>query len=158
MSTKRMTGFTHIHLPLVSDYSRVLHTQQDSLANITCMTGFTCGYSVVTHEYKSAQQELLSSIFNLSAITREQCTSCVARAQHKSYPQNVSKHKALLAFFVNLDVSCSYCIKTDLNLFMTCTTYTAYTRIHSQDQEMESNIFHVCDIFELFPYMQLTVL
>ena len=35
VSTKRMTGFTQIHLPLVSDYLRVLSTQQDSLVSIS---------------------------------------------------------------------------------------------------------------------------
>ena len=66
-----MTGFTHMHLPFVSDYSRVLSAWQDLLASIYHL-------SVVTREYKSARQELLANIFNLSAIAREQCTSRVA--------------------------------------------------------------------------------
>ena len=70
-----MTDFTHVHLPLVSDYLRVLSTWQDSLANIYYL-------SVITGKYKSAQQELLMSIFNSSAVTRDQCTSRVALAQH----------------------------------------------------------------------------
>ena len=80
VSTERITGFIHVHLPLVSDYSRVLCTRQDSTESITHMTGFTHEYSVTTHKYKSAQQELLTSIFNSSAIVREQCASLVAQA------------------------------------------------------------------------------
>ena len=64
VSTKRMTGFTHVHLPLVSDYSRELSAWQDSLASIYHS-------SVLTREYKSARQELFASIFNSSAIARE---------------------------------------------------------------------------------------
>ena len=59
-----MTGFTHTHLPLVSDYSQILSARQDSLASIY--------HSLVnTREYKSARQELLASIFNSSAIAHE---------------------------------------------------------------------------------------
>ena len=86
-----MTGFTHMHLPLVSNYSRVLSAQQDSLASIYHSL-------VITLEYKNAQQELLVSIFNLSAIACEQCTSHVTRAQRMSYLQIFSKHEALLTF------------------------------------------------------------
>ena len=50
MSTKRITGFTYVHLPLVSDYSLVLNARQDSLASIYHS-------SVITREYKSARQE-----------------------------------------------------------------------------------------------------
>ena len=50
MSTKCVTGFTHVHLPLVNDYSPVLSTQQDSLVSIYHS-------SVITREYKSARQE-----------------------------------------------------------------------------------------------------
>ena len=45
VSTKHMTGFAHEYLPLVSDYSRVLSTQQDSLTSIYHS-------SVIIHEYK----------------------------------------------------------------------------------------------------------
>ena len=65
---KRMTGYTHEYLPLVSDYLRVLSAQQDSLASIYRS-------SVITREYKSTRQELLSSIFNSSVIARKQCIS-----------------------------------------------------------------------------------
>ena len=47
VSTKRMTAFTHEYLPLVSDYSRVLSTRQDSLTSIYHS-------SLITREYKSA--------------------------------------------------------------------------------------------------------
>ena len=76
-----MTAFTHEYLPLVSDYSRVLSTQQDSLASIYYSSAITC-------EYKSAQQELLASIFNSSIITGdygEQRIPRAAQAQHASY-------------------------------------------------------------------------
>ena len=63
--------------------------------------------SVIIHEYKSAQQELLVSIFNLSAIVHKQCTSRIARAQNASYLQIFSRHEVLIAFFVNLDMSCT---------------------------------------------------
>ena len=96
-----------MHLPLVSDYSGVLHALQDSLTSITRMTGFTHEYSVITREYKTARQELPVSMFNLSAITHEQCASHVARAQHTSYLKNFSRHDALLMFFVNLGMSCT---------------------------------------------------
>ena len=107
VSTKCMTGFTHMHLPLVSDYLRVLLVQQDLLTSMTHTTGFTRKYSVITREYKSAQQELLVSNFHSSAIAHEQCTSHVTRVQHTSYLQIFSRHETLLAFFVNLDVSCT---------------------------------------------------
>ena len=74
-----MTHFTHVHLPLVSDYSQVL---------IKLTTGSLMSIyhsSVITREYKIAQQELLKSIFSLSAIARKQCYSHVAWAQHVSY-------------------------------------------------------------------------
>ena len=100
VSTKRMTGFIHVHLPLVSDYWGVLSARQDSLASIYHS-------SVITREYKSARQELLAYIFNLSEITRVQCTSRVTRAQHASYLQIFLRHEVLLVFFVNLDVSCT---------------------------------------------------
>ena len=95
-----MTGITHVLLPLVSDYLRVLSARQDLLVSIYHS-------SAITHEYKSAQQELLTSIFNSTAIACEQCTSRVARAQHASYLQIFSRHEVLLTFFVNLDVSCT---------------------------------------------------
>ena len=95
-----MTGFIHVHLPLVSDYLQVLSTQQDLLASIYHS-------SVITRDYKSARQELLACIFKSSEITCVQCTSRVTRAQHASYLQIFWRHEALLAFFVNLDVSCT---------------------------------------------------
>ena len=88
-------------------YSHAFTSFQWLLTSIMRTTEFTREYSVITRKYKSAQQELLASIFNSSAITREQCTSHVARAKHSSYLQNFSRHKSLLAFFVNLDVSCT---------------------------------------------------
>ena len=47
VSNKPMTGFTHVYLPLVSDYLRVLSTQQDSLASIYHS-------SVIIREYQIA--------------------------------------------------------------------------------------------------------
>ena len=79
--TKHMTGFTNVLLPLVSDYSRVLSTLQDSLVGIYHS-------SVITREYKSARQQLFTSIFNLSAIAHEHSIFHVARAQHASYLSN----------------------------------------------------------------------
>ena len=61
-----MSAFTHKYLPLVSDYSRLLSTQQDSLMSIYHS-------SVITHKYKTEQIELLASIFNSSIISHEQC-------------------------------------------------------------------------------------
>ena len=86
ISTKCMTDFTHVHLPLVSDYSRVL----------------------------SAQQQLLVSIFNSSAIACKQCTSPIAWAQHASYLQIFLRHESLLAFFVNLDISCAVVVNVKI--------------------------------------------
>ena len=103
MSIKSMTGFTHVHLPLVSDYSQVLSAPQDSLVSVYRS-------SVITRKYKSAQQELLVSIFSLSAIAHEQYTSHVAWAQQANYLQIFSRHKALLAFFCKLgrELYCMY--------------------------------------------------
>ena len=94
-----MTGFTHVHLPLVSDYTQVLSTRQDSLVSTTRTKEFTREYSVITREHRSAQQELLVSIFTSSVIACEQCTSRVARAQYASYLQIFSRHESLLVFF-----------------------------------------------------------
>ena len=88
----------------------VLRAWQDSPTSITRTTGFTREYSVITREYKSARQELLTSIFNLSAIACKQYASHITWAWHTSYLQNFQRHKALLAFFVNLNVSCTVCI------------------------------------------------
>ena len=86
-----MTGYIHVHLPFVSDYSRVLSAWQDSLTSI-------CYSSVITRKYKSEQQELLASIINSSEIAHEQYTSHVARAQHASYFQIFSGMKRYLCF------------------------------------------------------------
>ena len=48
VSTKHMTDFTHMYLPLVSDYSQVLSARQDSLASIYHS-------SIITRKYKSAR-------------------------------------------------------------------------------------------------------
>ena len=88
ITTKCITGFIHEYLPLISDYSQVLSTRQNSLVSIYHL-------SVITCEYKSAHQELLcSESFNLSVITREHCISRVALTQHMGY-------------LVNLDMSCT---------------------------------------------------
>ena len=76
MSTKHMTGFTHVHLPLVSDYSRVFSSLQDSLVNIQLFL-----MSTKVHD----RSNVLASIFNSSEIAQEQCTSHITRAQHASY-------------------------------------------------------------------------
>ena len=102
MSTKRITGFTHVHLPLVSDYSRVLCAQPDALSSFTHTTWFTHKCSVITRKYKTAWQELLASIFNLSAIFCVQCASHVARAQHTGCLQNFLRHDVLLKLFCKL--------------------------------------------------------
>ena len=49
----------------------------------------------------------VARVFNLSVITLEHCISRVALTQHMGYLQNFSRHGALRAFFVNLDVSCT---------------------------------------------------
>ena len=96
VSIKRMTGFNHTYLLLVSDYSRVL----------------------------SAQQDLLASIFNSSVIARKQCSSC-CQAQHASYLQNFSRHEALHALFCKLghELYCSYStdqLKLDTRTRVSC--------------------------------------
>ena len=97
-----MTDIAHMHLLLVSDYSRVLCAQQDTLVSITYTTGFTHEYSIITCEYKNTRQELFPSIFNPSAIACEQCASRVAQDQHSSYLQIFSRHETLLMFFCKL--------------------------------------------------------
>ena len=107
-----MTDFTHVHLPLVSDYSRVLRAWQDSLASITCITGFTCEYyahnkihSRVFSYYswvESAWQELFVSIFTHQQLL----TSSVLLILHEPNMWVVFKisqgKKVLLAFFCKL--------------------------------------------------------
>ena len=59
-----MIGFTHVLLPLVSDYLRVLCAQQDSLVSITRMTGFTHEKKLHDRSYSqvfSTRQQLLMS-------------------------------------------------------------------------------------------------
>ena len=112
MSTKRMTGFTHGHLPLVSDYLWVLSAQQDSLVSIYHS-------SCITHEYKSAWQELLASILNSSVIASKQCTSHVTWAQHARYLQIFSRHEAFLVFFYKLgcELYCKFLIEISSMLY-----------------------------------------
>ena len=97
-----MTGFTHVcfyHLSVITReyhahnriHSRELQARQDSLMSIKLRNR---SYSQVR-------------IFNSSAIACKQCASCVAWAQHASCLQNFSRHNVLLAFFVNLDMSCT---------------------------------------------------
>ena len=93
VSTKRMTGFTHAHLSLVSDYLWVLSSQQDSLMSIYHS-------SVITRKYKSARQELLVS--HSQAVYFSCCMSST-----QSYFQIFSRHEVLLTSFVNLDMSCT---------------------------------------------------
>ena len=104
-----MTGFTHVHLPLISDYSQVLSAWQDSLVSIYHS-------SFITREYKSALQELLISILNSSACNQSQAVYFhVAQAQHVSYLQIFSRHKVLLMFFCKLE----------------CELYCTYVRMHA---------------------------
>ena len=117
---KCMTGFTHALLPLVKDYllalahnriySQVFTTRQILLA--------------------SSQQELLVSNFNLSAIAHKQCTSHVTQAQHTSYLQIFLRHKALLAFFVNLDGSVQYSSKVMLYSLTLLLQVSRCTQLH----------------------------
>ena len=100
VSIKCITGFTHVHLPLFSEYLLVLSAWRDWLRSIYHL-------SVITHEYKSVWQGLFASILNSSAIAPKQCTSHVKQAKHVSYLQIFSRYKALLVFFGNLDVSCT---------------------------------------------------
>ena len=104
-----MIGFTHVHLPLVSDYSQVLRAQQDSLMSITCTTVFTHEYSVLTHEYKSAQQEIFVSIFNSSALY----FSCRTSPTHK-LSSNFLKARSVTRIFCKLrhELYWSYIILT----------------------------------------------
>ena len=99
-----MTGFTHVHLPLVSDYSQVLRARQDSLESISCATEFTC-------KYKSAQHKLLVSIFNSSAIASNHSRAVCLLASHEPSTRVIFKisrgTKHYSRFFVNLDVSCT---------------------------------------------------
>ena len=89
VSTRCMTGFTQVLLPLVSDYLRVLHARQDSLTNTKLHNR---SYLWV---FSTCQQSLTSSVL---LMLRAQRTRCL---------QNFLRHDVLLAFFVNLDVSCT---------------------------------------------------
>ena len=94
VSTKHMTGFTHMHLPLsVITREYYAHNRIDLLL-----------YSVITHEYKGAQQKLLAT--HQQSLTSS-CASHVTQAQHMSYLQNFLRHEVLLAFFCNFGVSCT---------------------------------------------------
>ena len=66
MSTKRMTGFTHVHLPLVSDYSGVLRARQDSLMSIQLLLTSTKPHDRSSSRvFSTRQQSLTSSVLLL---------------------------------------------------------------------------------------------
>ena len=111
MSTKHMTGYTHVHLPLVSNYSWVLCIWQDSLTSITHMTGFTREYKVHDRSYSRVlstyQQSLASSVL---LVSHEPNTQVIFK-----FSRSTNRYSR---FFVNLDMSCT--VKSLSNPFITC--------------------------------------
>ena len=95
-----MIGLIHMHLALVSDYSQVLHEQQDSCTSMQlllarvqkCTTGVTCKYIQLISNRSQAVYVLCRTSPNIRVIFK-----ISQGTEHYSH------------FFANLDVSCSYC-------------------------------------------------
>ena len=93
-----MTGFTHVHLPLVNDYLWVV---------ITHTTGFTSEYSVLLTSTKVHDRS-----YSLVLPTHQQSLmSSVLLMSHEPNTQVIFKFsqgmKYYSCFFVNLDVNCT---------------------------------------------------
>ena len=90
-----MTGFIHMHLPFVSDYSRVLRARQDSLMSIQLLLTSTKVHNRnFLQVFSTHWQFLLSSILLMSHKLNTRVIFKISRGT-----------KQYLCFFVNLDVS-----------------------------------------------------
>ena len=112
---------THVHSPLVSDYSRVLHAQQDSLASIRPLLASTKlhnrNYSRV---FSTRQQSLASSVL---LVSHEPNTRVVFKIS-----RGTTRYSRL---FVNLDVSCTVCIY-QMHVIHTCFFYCFTFEVNDQ--------------------------
>ena len=108
MSNKRITGFTHMHLPLVSDYLRVLRARQDSLASIQLLlTSIKLHDRSYLRVFSTHQQSPASSVL---LVSHEPNTQVVF--------QNFFRYNTLLTCFCKLGRDL-YCI---------CNTFTPLKR------------------------------
>ena len=114
VSTKHMTAFTYEYLPLVSDYSWVLNTRQDSFASI-------CHSSVITHEY-------IRCCSNATSHAR-MCTGL---------PAHVCKHVTRYVWWSTCESHLLYMHVTEgaahmhvlLEWIQTCYSYVCVTRMY----------------------------
>ena len=79
-----MTGFTHVYLPLVSDYSQVLCAQQDSLTSIqlpVLLVSTKVHNRSYLQVFSTCQQSLASSVLLVSHEPNTQLSSNFLEAQ-----------------------------------------------------------------------------
>ena len=92
-----MTGFTHMHLPLVSDYSQVLSIQQDSLSRFSYYSQAQKCVIGVTRKY-------FQLVSNRSQAVYFSCHTSPTRELSSNFLRHELRYSH---FFVNLDVSCT---------------------------------------------------